>query len=293
VPRARVRSNFGGGAGTNGGSGVLSGLQDPGGIPDRSGRGDGVRYNSSKGQVVTSGVYIILNTANGKCYVGSSINVGARLQGHRKMLSKGCHENEHLQHSWDKYGPGVFKFKVVALCEEVELLEEEQTLIDVLRTMDSEKGYNHREAGNTGRPSLETRVKLRAWQVGKKLTPEHRTNIGASIRAALARPEYRAKLSAALKGNTRRLGCKSTSETRAKISAALAGHKHTLETRAKISGSLRIAFSRPGVRAKISTALKGNTNSLGHVCTPEVRKKMSAARLGKRYHTRKGKEVVF
>ena len=227
MPRARVRPNLGGGAGTNRGSNLLSRLPDTGGIPDRSGRGDGVRYNSSKGQVVTSGIYIILNTANGKCYVGSSIDVYRRLHGHRKTLERGNHCNCHLQSAWNTYGSSTFEFKVVALCSEVRLVDEEQKIMDGFQSRRPEKGYNYREAGNRGRHSPETKAKIRASQTGRKHGLEMRTKISAAKHGQKYTPETCARMSMA------HVGHKPTVETRAKLSASKVGNRNALGSHKK------------------------------------------------------------
>jgi group I intron endonuclease len=187
------------------------------------------------------GVYIILNISDGKCYVGSSVDVGKRLRNHRENLVKGTHGNGHLQHSWDKYGPTAFQFKVVALCEEVELLVEEQATIDVLLSMDPKHGYNRRDAGNKGRPSPEALARMRTAHTGHVHRPEHRAKISASLAGKPLSPEHRAS-----------------------ISTAKTGVPHS-----------------PAHRENNSAAQKGNTNAQGHVCTPEMRARMCASHLGK------------
>lgn len=57
-----------------------------------------------------SGVYLIKNTINNKCYVGSSYNIRGRLFWHYSMLLKKAHPNIHLQFAFTKYGEEVFRF---------------------------------------------------------------------------------------------------------------------------------------------------------------------------------------
>ena len=47
----------------------------------------------------TSGVYAIVNTLNGKKYVGSTKCFKERFAEHRSQLRKGNHKNVHLQNS--------------------------------------------------------------------------------------------------------------------------------------------------------------------------------------------------
>ena len=57
-----------------------------------------------------SGVYLIKNTVNSKCYVGSSINIRKRLFWHYNSLMRGTHPNNHLQSAFNKDGKNNFKF---------------------------------------------------------------------------------------------------------------------------------------------------------------------------------------
>lgn len=43
-----------------------------------------------------TGIYKITNTANNKCYIGSSINVGSRIGAHKNKLNGNRHTNPHL-----------------------------------------------------------------------------------------------------------------------------------------------------------------------------------------------------
>jgi len=212
---------------------------------------------------MVSGVYIILNVTNGKCYVGSSINVYARMESHRKCLVEGTHLNRHLQSSWDKYGPASFKFKVVALCEEMELLDEEQTMIDVLRTVDPAKGYNGRGAGPRGRHGLNARAKLRAAMLGTTLSSETRAKMSAAGRRRFQDPKVRAVFRESMR----------CLETRAKMSMAHMGKRLSPEIRTKMS----VAH-----QGKPWTAIQKEIHG-----RPEVRAKKSAAHLGKKTGPRK------
>ena len=58
-------------------------------------------------------IYKIINTTNGKFYVGSTTNTQERFRTHRNRLRKGRHHSKHLQAAWNKYGEKVFVFFVV------------------------------------------------------------------------------------------------------------------------------------------------------------------------------------
>jgi hypothetical protein len=72
--------------------------------------------NLVKGRVKTnmaSGIYIIVNTLSDATYIGSSVDVGARLAQHSALLSAGRHYNTRLQDDWNAYGASAFVFDVL------------------------------------------------------------------------------------------------------------------------------------------------------------------------------------
>ncbi len=60
-----------------------------------------------------AGVYQIKNLANGKVFIGSSINLEGPLNGHKFKLESGRHPNETLQKEWNEYGPEKFVFQIL------------------------------------------------------------------------------------------------------------------------------------------------------------------------------------
>lgn len=51
----------------------------------------------------TSGVYLISNDTSKSKYVGSSVNIHKRWNGHKQELRKSKHGNAHLQKAYNKY----------------------------------------------------------------------------------------------------------------------------------------------------------------------------------------------
>lgn len=101
------------------------------------------------GFIMTIGIYRILNTTNGKNYVGQSVTVEYRLQQHLKQLTAGTHFNRHLQASFAKNGAGAFVFEIVCECKARHLTALESFHIWFL---DSRRnGYNIRIAANSNR----------------------------------------------------------------------------------------------------------------------------------------------
>lgn len=80
-----------------------------------------------------SGIYMIINTINGKRYIGSSKNIQQRLQTHRSNLRHGYHGNEYLQNAWNKYGENNFEYSILEFCSEEERIKREQYYVDTLK----------------------------------------------------------------------------------------------------------------------------------------------------------------
>lgn len=163
----------------------------------------------------SGGIYQIVNTVNGKRYVGSAKCLHTRKCTHFSALSLGKHHSRHLQSAVKKNGLDAFRFEPLAVCAAEDLLVYEQAAIDGLNPE-----YNTcRVAGNTlgVECSDETRAKIRNALIGRKLTAEHRLSISLGgmgrvpteealvniRRAAMLKaedPEWRRKVSEGKKG---------------------------------------------------------------------------------------------
>jgi group I intron endonuclease len=97
-----------------------------------------------------TGVFQIKNTANGKIYLGSSLNLEGPLNGHKFMLKIGNHRNKGLQKDWNEYGEDKFVFEILEVVKvkddpdfnlEDELTLVEQIWIEKLQPF-GENGYN-------------------------------------------------------------------------------------------------------------------------------------------------------
>ena len=98
----------------------------------------------------TGGIYKIVNTVTGSCYIGSSANLYKRLSEHLRVLRLNEHYNAYLQRSWNKYGEESFIAEVLELCSEGKLLEREQFYIDsispefnICKVAGSPRGVKH------------------------------------------------------------------------------------------------------------------------------------------------------
>ena len=120
------------------------------------------------------GVYAIRNMANGKMYIGSTINpFYKRWQCHKKRLKKGVHHSAHLQASWNKYGESNFSFEIVEITAPELCREREGFYITLYKTTNPKYGYNTATVTEEGvtEVSNETKTKLstatkQQWRMG-------------------------------------------------------------------------------------------------------------------------------
>ena len=123
------------------------------------------------------GIYKILNTSNGKFYIGSSKNLRKRLYEHFRELNLGIHPNKHLQNAWIKYGKEGFKFHILKIIDntdnftDTQLRELETKYIQKTMCYKPEIGYNI-IPGGLGTSNLpcseETKQKISEANKGKK-----------------------------------------------------------------------------------------------------------------------------
>lgn len=79
-----------------------------------------------------TGIYEIVNTVNGKRYVGSAKRFSVRWSEHRRDLSASRHHSSILQKAWVKYGSEAFEFRKLLVCKADDLLFYEQRALDAL-----------------------------------------------------------------------------------------------------------------------------------------------------------------
>ena len=145
-----------------------------------------------------AGIYRIINSSNGKCYVGSSIDINRRRLEHFSALSHNRHVNNHLQNAYNKYGKDSFIFEVIENLEitdniKEDLLEREQFWIDnlkpeynILPVAGSNLGYHHTE---------ETKQKISNSTKGVKKSESHAKHIREGQKGRVLSEEHKAKLS--------------------------------------------------------------------------------------------------
>ena len=153
------------------------------------------------------GVYRIVNTLDGKVYIGSSSRCRRRLRQHRWLLDAGRHTNGHLQGAWKKYGEAAFRFEVIEYIPSAligELTDFEQGWIDATRAWDSAYGYNlARFAETVGRGrvvSEESRRRMSEAHKGKKSSEESRRRVSEALRGRTKASSHVQKVADALRG---------------------------------------------------------------------------------------------
>ena len=65
----------------------------------------------------TMGLYRVLNTENGRCLIGTSVDVPSILNRHRAQLRVNGHPDRHLQRDWNSLGPDAFAFEILDTLE--------------------------------------------------------------------------------------------------------------------------------------------------------------------------------
>lgn len=228
-----------------------------------------------------SGIYEIVNTINGKKYIGSTKSFHHRWKIHKLHLNRGTHHSPHLQYSWKKHGAEAFDFRVRLFCDEAELLILEQEALDaerpafnVLPSAGSSRGH---------KASAETRAKLSASKMGNTATLGHKhtpETIEKMRQSKLGRPSPTkgmrrdpAAIAATAAANR---GQKRSAETRAKIGAKAKGREWTEEAKAKLSATTSGRTLSESHRQK----LVGNKHALGSKHTEEWKASNSARNRG-------------
>lgn len=166
-------------------------------------------------------IYVAVNKANGKAYVGQTTRTVNRRWGqHLSQVRKGF--KDHFHNALRCHGSDSFHVSTVAVAQSKEQLDQlEKLWIVALRVLDRKYGYNDKGGGSNGSPTAETRAKISKALMGRPGTPHTAEGREKLRQAHLGKkqgaptPEHRQKLSKALKG-TKRQPC--TQEHKDRIS---------------------------------------------------------------------------
>lgn len=173
-------------------------------------------------------VYAIRNLLNGKCYIGQTKQkLTDRISKHLYAAEKGSDQLIHK--AVRKYGVDNFSMEVVMECGSIEELNAcEKAMIEHYGSM-VPLGYNLKSGGHNVRYSEESRLKMSAAHMGKKLSSEHKRKIGEKCKG-LQGPWKGKKMSNEHKNNISKghKGKKHSDATKLKISKAKLGHNNPM-----------------------------------------------------------------
>ena len=190
---------------------------------------------------MTCGVYQILNIVNGERYIGSSVNIERRWQGHLRMLRRGTHYNVHLRRAFAKYSEDAFAFEVMERTTEKECVPREQHFLDTLHpeyNIAPVAGSNR--GARLGPRSEEHCRRISEAAMGRHPSEEARRKMSESARGRLVSVETRRKISEAKKGRKRK---PFSAEWRRRLSDAKKGRPCSIETRYRISNAKKRGYA--------------------------------------------------
>jgi hypothetical protein len=210
---------------------------------------------------MNTGVYLITNTANGKCYVGSAASFRTRFATHRHELRKGTHHSSKLQNAWDKHGEVAFTFEKLLVCAKDMLVFYEQSVMDkfqpeynILRHAHSSLGLKHSEST---RARLSALAKARPPRPGAPLSEEAKRKISIANTGRAVSDETRAKLCEARKGKTPAKGMTQSATAKAAVSLRHKGKKRDPAAVEAGAAKRRGVPRSEETKAKLSAALRG------------------------------------
>lgn len=218
-----------------------------------------MKFTAPKGKKLC-GIYQIINLIDGKCYYGQSDDIRRRFRDHYQHLVKGNHDNQYLQHAFDKHGSDIFEMRVFQLLPANELNIAEQLLLDehagkehcynIMRSVEQTfRGQKH---------SPEALEKMsKTWfgkgenhiNYGKHLSEETRQKISEAHKGKVVSEETKRKLSELNSGEKHPFfgrngpehpayGHKWSEETRTKMTSAIQQHQTRVEQYDRMTGML-------------------------------------------------------
>ena len=211
-----------------------------------------------------TGIYQIVDLANGKRYIGSSVHLKNRKRIHFFHLSENKHHNQYLQKAYNKYDKENFEFEILLYCSKKDLIFYEQRAINAYCFKDI---YNIREKAESN--------------LGFKHTKESKGKISEAV-SGEKHPLYGKKIifSEEHKENMRKSskGKKLSERTKEKLRQANLGKKLSEEHKRKISIAHKGKILSEETKNKIKEIMRNR-----HPLSEETRKKMSEKRKGEKH----------
>jgi len=198
-----------------------------------------------------SGIYEIVNTVNGKRYIGSSADIKDRWSTHKRLLRNNKHHSPHLQRAWIKQNECDFSFRILELCDVCDLVSREQKYIDLLSpeynispTAGSPRGHRHTEEA----------IK-KISEAGKRLWSTNREKMLSINKGRVCPQETRDKISKSMMGKNR-VGHKPTATAVERMKKAQAGHPVSKEQREKLRIANLGKKTPDEIKNKISNSMR-------------------------------------
>lgn len=210
-----------------------------------------------------SGIYAFIHRRSGMCYVGSSSNIGARINQHFAETRRN-RSTSLIHKALNEFGIEAFDIELLEECSPSDLKQRERFYIALLgaATID---GFNIKSDPANSRLGIgdSESTKLRKSEAQKlrnlRAPISAETRLKLSITAKARNPiseETRKRMSESQKNRPPRAAF--TDERKARISAALKGQTVSTEVRKKISETLKkLPPISEETRAKLSSAKKG------------------------------------
>jgi hypothetical protein len=206
-----------------------------------------IKFNGNKSDLNKCGIYRIINTRDGKQYIGSASSFRYRLYDHSNKLKKNEHHNPIMQHAFNKYGSCVFHFEIAEILDDERRCEQlivEQRYLDEIFKIKNHQDYYYNVANNASAPMIGRKHTKESIE---KMSGENNPSFG---RRGIDSPNFGRKHSpetiAKLKEGHPNLGRKWTDDQKKKLSErkkgdgnSRFGKKVSEETKKLISDSNR------------------------------------------------------
>ena len=213
-------------------------------------------------------IYIHSNKINGRCYVGQTTSpFNVRNNAHRSDAERGNHLPFHgalRKHGWDG-----FDHQIVAsgLTTQEELNNLECLWMMVLNTRHPACGYNLKEGGHKGPPTVEARQNISRKLMGHPVSEATRAKLSMKLCLFFRNKENRAK-------QQKRLTVYLTPEEK---------HAARLATQRRYRDKKR---GKPPLQGE-ARIRHFSEKRMGHIVTQETREKIRAALSGKQWSSKR------